>query len=156
LKQLVGRQIPHDIRKAFQEGRRGRLEDVMRLLRITIATLPQVFICVDALDECLPQDLPKLLESLRNIVLECPGTKIFLTGRPYIGGTIQNYFPKAVVIPINPNEDDIKDYVVMRLDRDDTPEAMNDGLRAGIMKSILEKMSNVYVSVSPLSRMYTH
>ena len=77
LKQLVGgRAIPKDIRKAFQEARRPLLSDLMRILRITIASLPQVFICIDALDECLPKNLPELLESLRDIVQESPGTSV--------------------------------------------------------------------------------
>ena len=58
LKRLVGREIPEDIRRAFLDGRRPLLADLMRMLRITIAKLPQVFICMDALDECLPKELP--------------------------------------------------------------------------------------------------
>ena len=70
LKQLVGRgEIPKDICEAFQEakkevgGRRPLLVDLVRMLRIAIALLPKVFICIDALDECLPKNLPELLES---------------------------------------------------------------------------------------------
>ena len=62
-----------DLREAFQiakeevGGRRPRLTDLMGMLRTTIAALPQVFICIDALDECLPKYLPALLKSLRVI-----------------------------------------------------------------------------------------
>ena len=88
LKQLVaGREMPKDIREAYQGakkigGRRPLLADLMRMLRIAIAPLPQVFICVDALDECLPGNLPELLELLRD-VQESPNTRIFLTGKPH-------------------------------------------------------------------------
>ena len=92
LKQLVGRGgIAEDLRKAFQKskkefgGRGPRLVDLMGMLRITIASIPRVFICVDALDECLPKYLPALLGSLRDIVRESPTTRIFLTGRPCQG-----------------------------------------------------------------------
>ena len=156
LKRLVGREIPEDIRKAFKEGRRPLLADLMRLLRIAIASLPQVFICIDALDECLPKNLPELVESLRDIVREFPKTRIFLTGRPHVGEDIQRYFPRAVVIPISPDQDDIRNYVVMRLDRDIERAAMNDDLRAEIVKIVLDKLSNMYVSVYPLSTMYTY
>jgi len=54
------------------------------------------------------------------------------------------------VIPVSPNQDDIKDYVEMKLDRDDMPEAMDDSLRPEIIRIMSEKMSNVYVSASPL------
>ena len=151
-KQLVGRgDIPKDIRQAFQEGKRevgGRrllLADLMRMLKITMASLPQVFICIDALDECLPKNLPELLESLDEIVRESPTTRIFFTGRPHVTGAIQRYFLGAVVIPISPNRNDIRNYLQMRLAKDDEPEAMNDELRADIVKVILDKMSDMCV-----------
>jgi len=161
LKQLVGRgDIPQDVRQAFQDGKKevgGRrllLTDLVRILKIAIASLPQVFICVDALDEFLPKDLPELLESLRDIVPESPMTRIFLTGRPHVKEVIQKYFTNAVVIPISPNSRDIRNYLEMRLDRDGEPEAMNNDLRADIVRNILEKMSDMCVGtfgVSPLT-----
>jgi len=158
LKQLVGRgDIPHDVHDAFQKGRRefgGRgllLADLMRMLRTAIASLPRVFICIDALDECLPKHLPELLESLRDIVRESPRTRIFLTGRPHVTGAIRRYFTAAVVIPISPNTGDVRNYLEMRLDRDDEPEAMDDDLRADIEKVILDKMSDMYVGTFSIS-----
>ena len=150
LKQLVGREgIPDPLREAFQEaktefgGRGLRLADLNGMLRVAITSLPQVFICVDALDECLPKCLPELLGSLRDIVRESPTTRIFLTGRPYIWEDIQRYFTKAVAMPISPNSDDIRNYVEMRLDRGSEPEAMTNDLRADIVRVILEKMSDM-------------
>ena len=146
LKQLVGRgDMPEDIRKEFQEGKREiggrglRHADLMEMLRIAIASLRQVFVCIDALDECLPKCLPELLESLRDIVRDSPSTRIFLTGRPHVQEDIQRYFTKVVVIPISPNADGIQNYVEMRLDGDPEPEAMTDELRADIVRVILEK-----------------
>ena len=154
LKQLVGRgDIPGYLREAFQAGKRNlggrgpQLPDLMRMLKITLASLPQVFICIDALDEFLPKHLPELLGSLRDIVRESPNTRIFLTGRPHVTEDIQRYLAKAVVIPISPNRDDIWDYLEMRLDRDTEPEAMNDALRADILRIILEKTSDMCVGV---------
>jgi len=152
LKQLVGRGgMTKGLREAFQKakgevgGRGPRLVDLMGMLKTAIASLPKVFICIDALDECLPKYLPELLESLRDIVRESPCTRIFLTGRPHVGDDIQRYIPKAVVIPICPNSDDIRNYVERRLDRDSEPEAMTDDLRADIVKVILEKISDMCV-----------
>ena len=163
LKQLVGREgIPEDIQKAFRRGRgklsdRGvRLEDLMGMLRTTITSLRQVFICIDALDESLPKDLPKLLESLSDIVRGSPRARIFLTGRPDVEEAIRRCFTKTVTMPISPNEDDIRFYAVRRLDRDDVPEAMDNSLRAEIVRTILDKMSNMYAGLSPLSMMYIY
>jgi len=68
---------------------------------------------------------------------------LFLTGRSDIREDVKRDFPKAVVIPINPNRNDIRNYVKMRLDRDSEPEAMSNDLRVDIVRVILEKISNV-------------
>ena len=158
LKQLVCRgDIPQYLHVAFQAakmtfgGRGLRLPDLMEMLRVTIASLPQVFICIDALDECLPKRLPELLGLLRDIVRESPRTRVFLTGRPHITEDVRRCFTKAVVIPIRPNTDDVRNYVKMRLDRDAEPEAMNDNLRADIMRIIIEKISDMCVGVFSIS-----
>ena len=166
LKQLVGRGgIPKEVREAFQKAKKefgGRgllLAEMMGMLRIALASMSQVFICIDALDECLPKHLPELLESLRDIVQESPRTRIFLTGRPHIAGAIQRYFTKAIVIPVSPNTNDIRNYLEMKLDRDDEPEAMDSNLRADIVKVILDKMSDMCVGAFRLlilSMMYTY
>ena len=44
------------------------LQDMVRMLKQAIATLPEVFICIDALDECLPKNLPELPERLKDIL----------------------------------------------------------------------------------------
>ena len=158
LKQLVGRGgIPDNMREAFQEGknevggRRLLLADLMRMLKATISSRSQVFICLDALDECLPKNLPELLHSLREIISKCHRTRIFLTGRPHVNENIQRYFTKAVLIPINPNPDDIRSYLEMRLDRDDEPEAMDNDLRADIAKIIPQNMSDMCVGAFTIS-----
>jgi len=165
LKQLMGRRdIPKGVREAFQKGKRefgGRgllLAEMMGMLRIALASLSQIFICIDALDECPPKHLPELLESLRDIVRESPKTRIFLTGRPHVEGVIQRYFTKAVVVPVSPNTDDIRNYLEMKLDRDADPEAMDNDLRADIVKVILDKMSDMCVvfGFPALSMMYTY
>ena len=159
LKELIGRgEIPKEIREAFREaenvgGRRLLLSDLRQMLRIAIGLLPKLFICIDGLDECLPKDLPELLGLLGDIIREFPGTRIFLTGRPQVEKDIQRCFPKAVPIPINPNRDDIRGYVMMRLDSDIEREAMSDDLRAKIVNIMLDKMSNMYVGAFPLSMM---
>ena len=166
LKQLVGRgDIPSYLREAYQKakkefgGRGPQLADLMGMLRTTIASLPRVFICIDALDECPPKCLPELLGSLRDIARVSPTTRIFFTGRPHAREDIQRYFTKALVIPISPNRDDIRNYLEMRIDRDAEPEAMNIDLRADIIRVILENISDMCVRpfrISTLSMMYTY
>ena len=114
-KQLVGRGgIAKDLRDMFQKaerevgGRGPRLADLMGMLRTAMASQPRVFICIDALDECLPKCLLELLESLSDIIHDSPSTRIFLTGRPHVTEDIQRHLTRAVVIPTSPNTDDIQ------------------------------------------------
>jgi len=140
LMRLVGQEIPQDIREAFQERRRPLLADLIQMLKIAISSKPQVFICIDALDECVPEDLSELLGSLSDIARESPRMRIFFTGRPHVKEAVQTCFSKAVEIPISPKKDDIKNYLDMRLDKDNEPKAMDNDLRAEIVTTILEKM----------------
>ena len=150
LKQLVsGGGIPEHIREAFHKakkefgGRDLRLSNMVGLLRRTIAPLERVFICVDALDESAPKQRRELLESLREIVQVSPNTRIFLTGRPHIDDDIMKFFGEAVRIAVTPTQEDIKSYLEMRLDRDTDPSAMDDELRADIMRVIPAKISEM-------------
>ena len=150
LKQLVSREgIPEHVREAFQKakkefgGRGLRLSDLVGLLRRTIAPLERVFICIDALDESGPKQRRELLESLREIAKVSPNTRVFLTGRPHIDDDIMKCFSEVVKIPVSPTQEDIKSYLEMRLDRDADPSAMDDELRADIMRVIPAKISEM-------------
>ena len=146
LKQLVSRSgIPVNIQEAFQKAERefgGRgllLSEMVDILKKTITSLPQLFICVDALDECIPKHQQALLESLQEIVAVSPNIRVFLTGRPHIEQKIVKLFSQLARLPLSPTHDDIKSYLKMKLDRNDDPSAMDDKLRADIMRIILEE-----------------
>ena len=150
LKQLASRGgIPEHTREAFQETRKkfgGRgllLPDMLDILKKTIKSLPRLFICIDALDECTPKHRRELIESLRQIIRVSPGTRAFLTGRPHIEDEIVGCFSGVLRIPLSPTPSDIKSYLDMRLDDDSIPKAMDDKLRADIMRIIPEKISEV-------------
>ena len=145
LRKLLTREALRDIQEADREGRELLLQDMMRILRTAIASLRQAFICIDALDECPPENLPELLESLRDIVQEFPRTRIFLTGRHHVQEVIRRHFAGMVAIPICPDPKDIRDYLRTRLEGDSKPEEMDNDLRADIGKIIVEKMSDRWV-----------
>ena len=150
LKQLLERDgIPELVRRVFLEGKRGfggralQLADLVEILKRTIAPLPEVFICIDGLDECLPKNRRELLESLQGIVRASPTTRMFLSGRPHVRDEIKGFFPAAIMIAIIPTILDIERYLEMRLDRDTAPNAMDDNLRAEILRVIPRKISQM-------------
>jgi len=155
LEQLVVRgevlgHVQSAFRKAQRErgGRGLRLPDMVRMLKQAVATLPQVFICIDALDEYLPKHLLELLESMKDVLEKSPGMRIFVTGRPQVEAEIIRYFTTAVIVLISPNTHDIKRYLEKKLEMDSEPEAMSDTLRADISKIILERISKMCVAAS--------
>ena len=147
LKQLVARdEVLRHMQTAFQKAKRElggrglRLPDMVRMLKQAIATLPPVFICIDALDECLPKNLLELIESLKDILQESPRTRIFLTGRPHVEAEILRYFSAGVIVPISPSTHEITRYLERKLEMDTMRDAMSDTLRADILKIIPERI----------------
>ena len=150
LNQLLERNgIPGPVRQAFRKEKRGfggrvvQLENLVKMLKTTVASLPEVFICIDGLDECLPKTRRELLESLKDIVLAWPTTRVFLSGRPHIQDEIVGFFSAATLITVTPTIGDIERFLEMRLGTDTTPKAMDDDLRAEIMRVIPRKISQM-------------
>ena len=147
LKQLVARdEVLRDMQAAFQKakkelgGRDLRPPDMLRMLKRAIATLPPVFMCIDALDECLPKNILELLGALKDILQESPRARIFLTGRPHVEAEILRYFTTGVIVPISPSGYEIKGYLEKKLEMDTMRDAMSDTLRADILKIIPERI----------------
>ena len=150
LKQLVSRgRIPEHTRKVFQKakkvfgGRGPRLPDMVDMLKKTTTSLPRLFIWIDALDKCTPKHRRELIESLGEIIRVSPAVRVCLTGRPHIEDEIAGCFSKALRIPLNPTHADIMSYLEMRLEGDTDPNAMDDELRADIIRIVPEKVSEM-------------
>ena len=150
LKQILERDgISESLRGVFRAGKRGfggravRLPDLVDILKTTIASLPDVFICIDGLDECLQKNRRALLESLRDIMRASPTTRVFLSGRPHIRDEVKKYFAGAIMIAVIPTINDIERYLEMRLDRGPTPGAMDDNLRAEVVRVVPRKISQM-------------
>jgi len=149
LKQIVGglERIPDEIRQMFQDhkkvigGRRPQVAEIIKMLQI-VTSLQPTFICVDALDECVEEHRPEILDSLRTVLEKSLNTRIFLTGRRYIQSEVERSLGGRVsILSIKPSNDDIVEYIRMRLKKDTSPDAMNSGLEDQIIKRITENNS---------------
>jgi len=155
LKQLViglG-EVPEEIVEAYEEqrnfigGRRPQHADIVNMLQTT-ASKKRTFICIDGLDECVPEHRVKLLDSLNKILQESPGTRIFVTGRPHIRPEIGRRLAGSMTsLPITTKKDDIIRYLHSKLAEDPTPDAMDSNLEAEILKKIPEDVSEMYVEM---------
>jgi len=154
LKQLLSGlgAIPGEIVRGFRGqkkvigGRRLHLPDVVKMLA-DVSSLQRTFICVDALDECVPKHRVEVLNALGEILLSSPNTRIFMTGRSHIRRVAERGLGgRATSVLIKPRDDNIVTYLRTRLKKDTTPEVMDSGLENDIMKSIPEEISESYVA----------
>jgi len=151
LKQVVGglEGVPVEIAQAYKDqrgvigGRGPGLSDILNMLQTT-SSEKRTFICIDALDECAAEYRVKILNSLNKILQKSPRTRVFVTGRPHIQDEIEKRLPgRLTTMRITPRRGDIISYLRSRLDEDTTPDAMDSGLEADILKKIPEDISEM-------------
>jgi len=152
LKQVVSgmETIPEEVSRAFQEhketmgGCRPQLAVILKMLQ-ALTSSQRIFICIDALDECAAVQRFRVLDSLNQILEKCPWTRIFATGRPHIRPEIEKRLTGRVAsVSVGLMRKDIIRFLLVRLDEDETPYAMNAGLKAKILTTIPRNISETY------------
>ena len=117
----------------------------------TITSSLRTFVCIDALDECAATHRVKLLNSLQQIVEKSPRTRIFMIGRPHVRAEVEKRLAGRVIsLSVGPNRDDIMEYLRLRLDEDEAPDAMDESLEADILSQIPSTMSEMCVGAMVL------
>ena len=153
LRQLLSGQgeIPEAIVQDFRKEKRsigGRGLQVLGILKMfqIIATTRRISICVDALDECLPEHRMVVLESLGQILQGSPNTRLFMTGRPHVRSEVERELGgEATFILVQATEDGVVRFLREKLKKDTIPNAMSSTLEGDIMKSIPAISSETYV-----------
>jgi len=70
--------------------------------------------------------------------------RIFITGRPNIQAEIRKRLVKRVKsVSPGTSKDHITEYLHVRLNEDETPDAIDQSLEANIVEKILENMSEM-------------
>jgi len=161
LKQLLSGlgEIPVEITQKFRRqkkmigGRRLQVPDIVKMFP-TASSLQRTFICVDAIDECVPKHQLEVLDALGQILQGSSSTRIFMTGRPHIRSMIERGLGgRATSVSIKPRDGDIVTYLRARLRKDTTPEVMDNSLEDDILKSIPEEISESYVVACDLGNL---
>jgi len=97
-------------------------------------------------DEVLPQHRLEFFRALKQIVQEAPNVRLFLTGRPHIRTVLdKNLTKRAYAIHIVVDRRDITEYLSQKMDDDDDqdPGLMTEDLKNAIVKTMLEKASEM-------------
>ena len=144
--------IPEAVVRRFRNekkaigGRGLQVSGIMKMFQ-TITTTKRTFICVDALDECVPEHRMVILESLGQIVQGSLGVRIFLTGRSHVRSEVERKLNGvAAFVLIEPTGAGITMYLCEKLKNDTASEMMNSVLEASIMGSIPEICSETYAA----------
>jgi len=100
---LGGVGIVGEIQNAFERSRQGggkglRLQEMLELFVKTVGSLERVYICVDAMDELVPQYRSEFLRALQQMIWEVPNMRLFLTGRPHIRGELDKHLTKELIL----------------------------------------------------------
>ena len=153
LRQLVRGEgeIPEVIDSEFRKEKRvigGRGLQISGILRmfLSIVATRRTFICVDALDECVPEHRMVILESLGQILRGSPNTRLFMTGRPHVRGEVEKELGGAATFMfIRATEEGVLRFLRERLKKDTAPTVMSSTLEGDIIKSIPAISSETYV-----------
>ena len=153
LRQLINGQegIPEVIAREFRKGKTsigGRGLQISGILKMfqTVTTTRRTFICVDALDECMPEHRIVILDSLAHILRGSPYTRLFMAGRPQVRSEVERKLDgMATFIIIRVTEDGVHRFLSQKLKMDAIPDMMSSTLEGDIMKSIPAISSETYV-----------
>jgi len=144
-------EIPEVVVQCFQKEKRvigGRGLQVSGILSMfqSITAKKRTFICVDALDECVPEHLTVVLESLAQILQGSPSTRIFMTGRTHVRSEVERRLEGAATfIFIRTTKDGVIRFLREKLRKDRLPNMMSGTLEREIMQSIPAISSETYV-----------
>jgi len=153
LRQVVSRQveIPEAIVEVFRKekmsigGRGLQVSGILQMFQAIAATRRTV-ICVDALDECVPEHRMVVLESLGQILRGSPSTSIFMTGRRPVRSEVERELAGAATfVLIRATEDGVVRFLREKIRKDRIPSMMRSTLEEDILKSIPAISSETYV-----------
>ena len=161
LRQIVSGEgeIPEVINRDFRKEKRvigGRGLQVSGILKTfqTIAAARRTFICVDALDECVPEHRIVILESLRQILQGSPNIRILMTGRPHVRSEVEKELGGATFLFIRATEDGVVRFLRERLVKDTARTIMSSTLEGDIMRSLPAISSETYVATKPRAALH--
>ena len=149
LKQVVYglKEIPAKILQAFRDqkkvigGRKLEQGQIVEMLQ-DISSSRLIFICIDALDECMAEYQAEVLDALKQILHKSPSIRIFLAGRLQIQDEVEKYLAgRVVTVSIIPTKADMIRFLRAKLKKDARPDAMDKSFEAEITKNIPEKVS---------------
>ena len=129
------------------KGSRPTINELSSLLHSEINTLSEVFILVDAMDECSVNDYTReeLLITLQRL-LEMPNVRLMITSRPV--ASIDAHLQDMAYLEIRAADEDIRKYIENRIPKERrlVPHVRgDDAFQVSIIDTIIAKAQGMYV-----------
>ena len=127
-------------------GTRPSLSEISRLLRSQVDKFDNVFIVIDALDECpeLDQTRQAFLAEVRGLL---PNIRLMATSRNI--PSIENIFKHDTRLEIHAQDQDVRKFIESQMEhRDDLVDLLegHDDVRSSITSKVLKKTNGMLVS----------
>ena len=127
---------------------RPTMNELSNLLHSEITRLSEVFILVDAMDECSANDYTReeLLTTLQRL-LKLPNVRLMITSRP-VASYIESHLQGTAYLEIRAADEDLRKYIENRIPKERRliPYVRgDDAFRAFIIDTIIAKAQGMYV-----------
>lgn len=134
----------NDLYKRYKTAStRPRFDEISKALRSVVSTYSDVFIVVDAIDECESTCLSRVLGEIMKIHAS-GGVNVFATSRPM---EINNLFKRGAVLEIQAHEDDVRRFLDGNMFRLPGFVSRNAALQEEIMTVISCHVQGMWVSI---------
>jgi hypothetical protein len=155
LHQLVvhtGQLAPESIKllkRCRKEQKSPLLEEVSSIFRTEMKSLTRLFIVIDALDECFPEQIRHtLLRDMHSLTSEEASTRLFITSRPH--PVIENAIAGVTRLHIRALLSDIQSHIASRIANNlsslQTFLKDDPSLRDEIIRIVADKAGGMYVA----------
>ena len=149
LKQLIqdGHRVHDSLNALYKRhglrSTRPSLGEISELIRQEFGLYRQIFVVVDALDECQEYNgyRSRLIEELQRIT----GVNLMITSRPHLD--IHDSFPDIMLLEVRASDEDLCAYINARMGRDKLSKNVkgHKDLQDDIRKTVVANASGMYV-----------
>jgi hypothetical protein len=136
--------VSDDVLQALKKHEKQKikpdLEEACRWLKLCLQSFERVYLCIDALDECMEEQRGYFLGSISDVLNHGSNSiRVFVTGRLPIQRLIEYSLPVVPhAVRLEANEEDIRQYISCQFEMDEKRGDMDESFKEEIMEKIVE------------------
>ena len=140
-----------ELHTKFRDQNRGtQIQDLELTLLLVCQDFNQVFIAIDALDECDEIMRQKYFLPFLTTLQQSPRIRLFITSRPY-PEDIRNALGAAPQVIVEASDTDLRKYLRRRIEESGNVEVIDEEFRQILIETIAKGAQKMYVDQFSLS-----